>query len=139
MVSLRTPGPKAPICSTLRLSLRSSPMLRCREDLILIVACCRTGSWYCEPSQPHRITSGLKTNFSLSPSSTFHKSLYHNLFLSQTTTQILSTIPERKPRKTITYVLEPIYITRAFSTGTCVQQGDLFILRSYTGTSVSRS
>ena len=29
--------------------------------------------WYFEPSQPQRITSGLKTNFCLSPSFSFHK------------------------------------------------------------------
>ena len=35
-----------------------------------------------EPSQPQRITSGLNTNSSLSPSYSFHKSLYHRSFLS---------------------------------------------------------
>ena len=36
----------------------------------------------CEPSHPQRITSWLKTNFNLSPSYSFHKSLYHrSLFL----------------------------------------------------------
>ena len=34
-------------------------------------------SWCLEPSQPLRITSGLKTNFTLSPSHSFHKSSYH--------------------------------------------------------------
>ena len=34
-------------------------------------------SWCFEPSQPHRITSGLNTNFNLSPSYPFHKSLHH--------------------------------------------------------------
>ena len=34
-------------------------------------------SWCSEPSQPQRITSGLKTNFTLSPSYSFHKSSYH--------------------------------------------------------------
>ena len=29
---------------------------------------------------------------------------------------------------------EPIYIPRALNTGTCLRQGDLFILRAYTGT-----
>ena len=33
---------------------------------------------------------------------------------------------ERNPRKTITHILEPIYIPRALSTGTCIQQGDVF-------------
>ena len=31
----------------------------------------------------------------------------------------------RKPRKTMTYVLVPIYISRALNMGTCIQQGDL--------------
>ena len=34
-------------------------------------------SWCFEPSQPHRITSGLNTDFTLSPSYSFHKSSYH--------------------------------------------------------------
>ena len=34
-------------------------------------------SWCFEPSKPQRITSGLKTNFALSPSYSFHKSSYH--------------------------------------------------------------
>ena len=62
-----------------------------------------------EPNQPQRITSGLNTNFNLSPSHSFHKSLYHKSFFLKPA-QILSTIPGRKTRKTITHVLEPIYI-----------------------------
>ena len=39
--------------------------------------------WCLDPSQPQRITSGLKTNFTLSPSYLFHKSPYHmSCFLS---------------------------------------------------------
>ena len=39
-------------------------------------------SWCFEPSRPQRITSGLKTNFNLSPRYSFHKSMYHKtLFL----------------------------------------------------------
>ena len=34
-------------------------------------------SWCFEPSQPRRITSALNTNFTLSPSYSFHKSSYH--------------------------------------------------------------
>ena len=34
-------------------------------------------SWCFESSQPQRITSGLNTNFILSPSHSFHKSSYH--------------------------------------------------------------
>ena len=59
-------------------------------------------SWCFEPSQPQRITSGLNTNFTRSPSYSFHKSSYHkSCFLSL------------------------FYIPRALNTGTCIQQGDL--------------
>ena len=37
-------------------------------------------SWCFEPSQPQRITSGLNTNFKLSPSHSFHKSSHHKSF-----------------------------------------------------------
>ena len=58
-------------------------------------------SWCFEPSQPQRITSGLITNFSLSPCYSFHKSLYHTsvFFPSKTTAQILSTISKHKTSK----------------------------------------
>ena len=46
-----------------------------------VVSCC------CEPSQPQRILSGLKANFNLCPSYSFHKSLYHK-FIFQTTIRI---------------------------------------------------
>ena len=41
-------------------------------------------SWCFEPSQPQRITSGLNTNFTISPSYSIHKSSYHKtcFFLS---------------------------------------------------------
>ena len=38
-------------------------------------------SWCFEPSQPQRIISGLNTNFNLSPSYSFHKSLHHKSFI----------------------------------------------------------
>ena len=38
-------------------------------------------SWCFEPSQQPRITSGLNTNFNLSPSYSFHKSIYHESFV----------------------------------------------------------
>ena len=81
-------------------STDSRPMLRkCwqknKRVSDLLVSCCF------EPSHPQRIISGLKTNFNLSPNYLFHKSLYRKsfVFLSQTTTQITSTILERKFRK----------------------------------------
>ena len=60
-------------------------------------------SWCFEPSQPQKITSGLNTYFTLSPSYSFHKSLYHK-----------------------SCFFEAVYIPRALNTGTCIQQGDLF-------------
>ena len=48
----------------------------------------------------------------------------------QTTTQIIPTIRNANPEKTITHILEPIYISRALDMGTCIncnnEQGDLF-------------
>ena len=58
---------------------------------------------------------GAKRKLSLSPSYSFHKSLYHKPFfffslsLSQTTAKILSTISERKRKLKKTHVLEPFY------------------------------
>ena len=73
-------------------------------------------SWCFEPSQPQRITSGLNTNFTLSPSYSFHKSSYHKLcFLS-------------------------LFVFRGHSTREPAWSGvTYFILRAYTGTSVSHS
>ena len=81
-------------------------------------------SWCFEPSQPQRIISGLKTNFNLSRSYSFHGLLYpKSPFLKPQLK--LSTVSEHKPRKTITHGLEPVYIPWALNTGTCIQQGDL--------------
>ena len=51
---------------------------------------------------------------------------YTTSLFSKTTARILSTIFERKNRKTATNVLGPIYIPRALNTGTCIQQGHIF-------------
>ena len=77
----------------------------------LEVSCSWLVSWCSEPSQPQRILSGLFIH------SAGH---YTPIFFSQTTIQIISPILEHKPRKTITHVLEPVYILRALSTGTCI-------------------
>ena len=56
-----------------------------------------------EPGQPQKITSGLNTNFSLSPSYSFHKSIITpQVIFAQTAAQILSTISERNTRNIIT-------------------------------------
>ena len=107
-------------------------------------------------SQPQRMISEPKTNFSLSPSYSFYKSLYdkslflkpllcqlfhketktthfifHRLhyFLSERQKLIMSTISKRKLRKTITHIFGPIHIPRALKTASIVctdEQGDLF-------------
>ena len=56
-------------------------------------------SWSSEPSQLQRVTSGLKTNFSLSLSKL---SIPQVITPQVSFSQILSTISERRPRKTIT-------------------------------------
>ena len=73
-------------------------------------------SWCFEPSQPQRITSGLNTNFTLSAGYSFHKSSYHkSSFLS-------------------------LFIFRGHSTREPASNRlTYFILRAYTGTSVSQS
>ena len=79
----------------------------------------RLVSWCCEPSQPQRIISGLKTIFSLK--SAFYLFIPQfiisqvSLFV-QTATQIISTVSERKPRKAVACVFELIYIPQALNT-----------------------
>ena len=73
-------------------------------------------SWCFEPSQPQRISSALNTNFTVSPSYSFHKSSYHkSCFLCLF---IFRGHLRREPASSrVTY----------------------FILRAYTGTGVSHS
>ena len=68
-------------------------------------------SWGLEPSQPQRVTSWLNTNFILGQSYSFHKYWYHKSCIK---------------KKHIYIYIEPIYVPWVLSTGTCVQQGDLF-------------
>ena len=67
---------------------------------IIIVSLC------IEPSQPQRITSGLSTNFTLSPSYSIHKSYF-----------TASHVKKKKKK------LKPFYIPWALSTETCIQKG----------------
>ena len=102
-------------------SLWEGGMFECHVSYPQLVSRCF------EPGQPQKITSGLNTNFSLSPSYSFHKSIITpQVIFAQTAAQILSTISERNTRNIITHVLEPISFPRALSTGTCIQQGDSF-------------
>ena len=76
----------------------------------------RSLSWCFEPSQPQRMTSGLNTNFILSPGYSFLKSLYHKSFFFS------------------------LFIFRGHSTREpASSRVTYFILRAYTGTSVSQS
>ena len=97
-------------------------------SLVSLFMSCVLVSWCFEPSQPWRISWGLKTNFSVSNSRLFiSRVIIPKVSFAQTTTQTLFTISEYKPRKTITqYVWEPIFIPLAFDPGTRVEQGDLF-------------
>ena len=73
--------------------------------------------WCFQPSQPQRITLGLNTNFILSPSYSFHKSLHHT-----------------------THMFLSLFIFRAHSTREpASSKVTYFILWAYTGTSISRS
>ena len=69
------------------------PRLRsaCAESLLV--------SWCFEPSQPQRITSGLNTNFNLSPSHSFHKSLDHKSFLLKPQLKFYPQFRNAKPEK----------------------------------------
>ena len=73
-------------------------------------------SWCFEPSQPQRITSGLNTNYTPSPSHLFHKISYHkSCFLS-------------------------LFIFRGYSTREpASSRVTCFILQAYTETGVSHS
>ena len=55
-------------------------------------------SWYLEPSQPQRIASGLKTNFSLSPDYSAHESSHHR------SSKIDKISPDTNLYKTKTYI-----------------------------------
>ena len=61
--------------STLVLVLKGLKRLLQRHNVHVVGA--QLVSWCFEPSQPQRITSGLNTNFTLSPSHSFHKSSCH--------------------------------------------------------------
>ena len=80
--------------------------------LIMIKGALEIVIWCFERSKPQGITSRLNKNFNRSPiHSTSHYITSLSFFsLSQTTAQILSTISDRKTRKTIMHVLDPIYI-----------------------------
>ena len=84
-------------------------------------------TWCSEPSQPQRITLGLNTHFSFSPKYSFHKSLFHKFFCrcSNHNSNSVHNIGTQN-QKTITQVLEPIYIPRTLNKGTYIEQGDLF-------------
>ena len=73
--------------------------------------------WCFEPSQPQRITLGLKTNVSLPPSYSFHELLYHKSLFLKPQLKFYPQFRNANPKKTITHVLELIYMPRALNTG----------------------
>ena len=77
-------------------------------------------SWCFEPSQPQRITSGLNTNFTLSPSYSFHKSSYHKSCLKK-------------------FFFSLIIFRRHSSWEPASSRVTYFILQANTGTGVSHS
>ena len=85
-----------------------------------LVSCCF------EPSQLQRITSGLNTNFTLSPSHSFHKSFYYKSLLLRPQLKFYPQFRNANSEKTIAHVLEPIHTPQALNTGICIQQGELF-------------
>ena len=99
-------------------------------------------SWCFQPSQPQGITLRLNTNFNLSLSYWFHISLYHKSFFPpKTTTQILSTISERKIKtEKQLHMLWSLFIFRQHSTREpASSRVTYFILLAHAGTDVSHS
>ena len=110
------------------------------QNCLSLVLLFPAASWCFEPSQPQRIISGLKTNFSLSPTYSYHRSLYHkSLFLK----------PQLKLYPQFWKNSNTCFGTHLYSAGT--KHGNLhqlsvtmsrvtyFILRSHIGTVVSHS
>ena len=96
-------------------------------------------SWCFEPSQPRGITSGLNTNFNLSPSYSFHKSLYHKSFLLKPQLKFYPQFRNAKPAKQ-KHMFWSLFIFRGLSTREPASgRATYFILLAYTGTGVSHS
>ena len=88
-------------------------------------------SWCFEPSQPQRITSGLKTNFNISPIYLFRKSLYHKSFFRRLEPKLYPQLRNTDLEELIMHVSEPVYICghstwEPASIFCNVKQGDLF-------------
>ena len=111
--------------------------------------------WCFEPSQPQRITSGLKTNLSQAPTYSFHKSLYHKstsklfilqviisevfLFFPKPQLKFYPQFENAKPEKRYC-MFWSLFIFREHSTWEPASSGVTYlILQAYTGTSVSQS
>ena len=58
-----------------------------------------------EPNQPQRIISGLKTNFSLSPRYSFHKSFHHGSPFLKPQLRLYPQLRKANPEKTITHFI----------------------------------
>ena len=93
-----------------------------------------------EPSQPQRIKPGQNTNFSLSPKYSFPKSLYHKSFFLEPQLKFYPQFRNAKPEEEKKERIAHIIMFREHSTREPVfSRMTYFILRAYTGTSVSHS
>ena len=96
-------------------------------------------SWCCEPSQPQMITSGLNTNFNLSPSYSFRKSLHRKSLFLRPQLRFYPRFRNTSPEKQW-HISWNLFIFNGHSTRKPVlSMVTCFILRAYTGTSVSHS
>ena len=96
-------------------------------------------SWCFESSPPQRITSGLKTNFKLSPAYSFHKSLYQKSPFLKPQLKFYPQFRNEKPEKQNTFwslfIIFREHLTRKLASSRVTY----FILRAYTGTSIRHS
>ena len=91
--------------------------------------------WCYEPSQPKRITSGLKTNFNLSPAYSFQKSLFHKSLLLKS--QLKFSPRKANPEKQ-QHMPWSLLKFRGHSTlEPALSRATYFILQTYTATGLS--
>ena len=96
-------------------------------------------SWCFELSQQQCTTSGLNTNFSLSSSYLFHKSLHHKSFLMKPQLKFYPQFRNAKPEKQW-HMFWNLFIFREHSTREPASSGvTYFILLAYTGIGASQS
>ena len=108
------------------------------RDLLLMSVSCLV-SWCLEPSQPQRITLGLKTNFNLSPNYSFHKSLYRKSLFPKPQLKFYPQFRNVNQEKQL-HMFWSLFTFLGHSTREpASSRVTYFILRVYTGTDVSHS